>query len=165
MSDLIEWDYLPAEINLESRYLATKAQHANASSVVEHWGIQSRQNKLKALLDDQRDNLHSLLFDNLCTCGLKISSGRALEISDLVISRHHRNPVTLKPEPDPVFRGIVGTRLFNLNVQNPIDAKWDEFVLNYLGNDLKGKIAIPVIWKIRREQPNQPWLPKMNKQN
>ena len=151
MSDLIDWDYLPAEINLEARYQATKAEHRKAVSVVVHWGIASRELRLKALLDDQNANLHCIISENTCTCGLQIKSGRKLEIADLVISRHHRNPITLKPDAVPIFRGLVGRRLFSVNFPHPIDLNWDQFVLDYLGRDLKSKIAVPVTWQVRRK--------------
>jgi len=165
MSNLIDWDYLPPEIDLEARYLATRAEHDRPVSVVVHWGIASRELRLKALWEDQKDNLHSLIAKDTCTCGLQIKSDRKLEITDLVISRHHRNPLTLKPEPDPLFRGMVGSRLFHMNHQHPIDQEWDQFVLDYLGADLKGKISIPVIWKIKREISNRPWFSLVNQQN
>ena len=150
MSNLIEWDYLPAENNLEARYLETQAEHRKAVSVVVHWGIASRELRLKALLDDQNANLHCIISGNTCTCGLRINSGRKLEIADLVISRHHRNPLTLKPDPEPIFRGLVGLRLFSVNSPHPIDLNWDQFVLDYLSKDFKSKLAVPVTWQMRR---------------
>ena len=95
------YSYLPAETNLRERLRATKAEHDKASSVVIHWGIQSRQNKLQALLNDQRENLHSLLFNNLCTCGLQLEDDGMTTILDLVLSKHHRNPITLEQDLDP----------------------------------------------------------------
>jgi hypothetical protein len=59
----------------------------------------------------------------------------------------------------------VGSRLFHMNYPHPIDQEWDQFVLDYLGADIKGKISIPVIWKIKREIPNRPWFSLVSQQN
>lgn len=151
------YSYMPAETNLAARLRATKAEHDTASSVVIHWGIQSRQMKLQALFSDQRENLHSLLFDNLCTCGLQLKDDGMTTILDLVLSKHHRNPVTLEPDLDPRFRGMVTRRLFSMGNPNPIDAKWNNFVLNYLGKELRNRVFIPLVWMPLRDIPHTLW--------
>jgi hypothetical protein len=154
------YSYAPAETNLEARLRATKAEHDKASSVVIHWGIQSRQNKLQALLNDQRENLHSLLFNNLCTCGLQLEDDGMTTILDLVLSKHHRNPVTLEQDLDPRFRGMVSRRLFSMGGPNPIDEKWNNFVLNYLGKEIRNRVFVPIVWQPLRDIRHTVWHPR-----
>jgi len=151
------YSYLPAETNLEQRLRDTKAKHDTASSVVVHWGIQSRQNRIKALLDDQKENLHSLISSRACTCGLELKEDGMTTILDLVLSKHHRNPKTLKPELEPRFRGMVGRRLFGMNGPNPIDEKWNNFVLNYLGQEIRNRVFVPLVWMPLRDIPHTLW--------
>jgi hypothetical protein len=151
------YSYLPAETNLRERLRATKAEHKTASSVVIHWGIQARQNRLQALLDDQKENLHSLLYDNLCTCGLQLNDDGMTTILDLVLSKHHRNPKTLEPDPDPRFRGMVERRLFSMGGSNSIDDKWNNFVLNYLGKEIRNRVFVPLVWMPLRDIPHTVW--------
>lgn len=151
------YSYAPAETNLKERLRATKAEHDTASSVVIHWGIQSRQNKLQALLNDQTENLHSLLFTNLCTCGLQLEDDGMTTILDLVLSKHHRNPVTLEQDLDPRFRGMVTRRLFSMGGPNSIDEKWNNFVLKYLGKEIRNRVFVPLVWQPLRDIPHTLW--------
>ena len=151
------YSYLPAETNLEQRLRDTKAEHDKASSVVIHWGIQNRQMKIQALLDDQRENLHSLISNRGCTCGLELNDDGMTTILDLVLSKHHRNPKTLEPDLDPRFRGMIERRLFSMGGGNPIDEKWNNFVLNYLGKEIRNRVFIPLVWLPLRDIPHTVW--------
>lgn len=81
----------------------------------------------KVALKDVEENLHSLLEERTCSCGLKVK-----EPSDVLTSPYHRNHTTLKPEPNPKFRGKVGKRitmpLTGLDWQHKVDQIWDELV-------------------------------------
>ena len=150
------YTYLRPEIDIEERLQATKNEHKYASSVVVHWGIQGRQNRLQALFNDQRENLHSLFGDNSCTCGLKLLDENA-SLLDLVLSRHHRNHITLERDLDPRFRGLVTPRLFSMGGPNKTDAKWDSFVLNYLGKEIRNRVFVPLSWIPLRDIPHTVW--------
>jgi hypothetical protein len=149
MSKTISYNYLPPETNLRARLRATIEEHKQAASVVVHWGIQSRQDKLEALLADQEANLHSLMFDNTCSCGLVLTDEGMTTILDLVLSKHHRNHKTLELETSPRFRGLVGRRLFGMGRRNRTDENWDKFVLSYVSRDLGDGLAVPEIWTVR----------------
>jgi len=149
----LKWHYLPAETDLSKRLRLAAEEHKRAKSVVVHWGIQSRQNILKALLKDQEENLHSLLFGkNTCSCGLVLEDDGMTTVLDLVLSNHHRNPVTLEPEFNPHFRGLVGKRLFGLGNQVQTDRFWDNFVVQNVGTMLKGILVVPLSWRLVREE-------------
>ena len=149
MSKTISYKYLPPEINLRARLRATIDEHKQPVSVVVHWGIQSRQNNLEALLADQEANLHSLMFDNTCSCGLVLTDEGMTTILDLVLSEHHRKHKILELETNPRFRGLVGRRLFGMGRGNRIDENWDKFVLSYVSRDLGDGLAVPEIWTVQ----------------
>ncbi|MEY4417944.1 MAG: hypothetical protein RIQ88_382 [Actinomycetota bacterium] len=145
MSEEIKWRYLPAEKDLAERIKATEAEHyvKPNPSVVVHWGIASRVAMLKAIYQDQKDGLHSLIGHGRCSCGLEVEARIESLTLALLKSEHHRNHRTLKPEI-PVFRGMVGKRLFALNSsQNSLDQTWDELVLGYAAGSHSGIRFIP----------------------
>lgn len=144
----IKWHYLPAERDLVERVRATKEEHNKSVSVVVHWGIEARKCKLEALLQDQKENLHSLVAEKTCSCGLVLEDLGMTTILDLVLSQHHRNPTTLEPESKPNFRGLVGKRHFGLGSKVPIDVMWDNFVVQHVGTMLKGNRVVPLSWTI-----------------
>ena len=78
---------------------------------------------------DLQENLHSLIEQDTCTCGLKVESKRLMAIVD---TPHHRNHTTLEPDPNPQFRGLVGRRLHmpmqGLENISAVDLKWDRIV-------------------------------------
>jgi hypothetical protein len=78
-------------------------------------------------------------------------------ILDLVLSRHHRNPVTLEQDLDPRFRGMVKRRLFSMGGPNPIYEKWNNFVLNYLGKEIRNRVFVPIVWQPLRDIPHTLW--------
>jgi hypothetical protein len=80
-------------------------------------------------LKDLQENLHSLVELDTCSCGLKVESKRLMAI---VESPHHRNHITLEPDTNPLFRGLVGRRLHmpgqRLENISAVDLKWDRIV-------------------------------------
>lgn len=149
MSEEIKWQYLPAETDLAARIAATEAEHNREPrpSVPVHFGIASRVAKLKAIYQDQQDGLHSMLTTGVCTCGLELKHNIESLPLALLTSKHHRNHITLEPEV-PVFRGLVGKRLFALNsLQNPIDQTWDQLVTEYVSGGYAGVTFIPTSFK------------------
>ena len=150
------YSYRTPDLDIPERLQATKNEHKYVSSVVGHWGIQARQNRLQALFDDQRDNLHSLFEDNSCTCGLRLLD-KCATVLDLVLSKHHRNHLTLERDLDPKFRGMVERRLFSMGGPNKIDQAWNDFVLNYLGKEIKNRVFVPVSWIPLRDIPHTVW--------
>jgi hypothetical protein len=153
MSEEIKWQYLPAETDLENKIKQTEAEHYRITrvSVVEHWGIDSRLMKLKAILQDQKDNLHSMVEFGVCSCGLQMLDDVVSLPVALVTSRHHRNHITLEPE-FPVFRGLVGRRLYSLGPEKgKIDAAWDLLILRYVNGKHDGFRFIPSTWTVHKD--------------
>jgi hypothetical protein len=146
----INWGYLPAAVNLAEKIKIIHAWHNSEPrpSVVSHWGIASRELRLKAIHDDQVANLHSLVEQGVCSCGLVISAVLESPVLALVLSKHHRNHLTLEHEPDPTFRGIVGKRHFGLGSQALTDKTWDEFVSTFLVQSRPKQRFVPLTWKL-----------------
>ena len=150
MSENKEWQYLPAQTDLEFRIQQIKAEH-NAEprpSVVVHWGIEARASKLVAIYKDQQEGLHSLVADGTCSCGLQVFDDLYNRTFLLVTSPHHRNHITLEPE-DPVFRGLVGKRHFAVGSKAPVDKIWDLFVIKFVAGSFQDKLFIPKSWTIQ----------------
>jgi len=146
----VKWHYLEPETNLPARIEETKKKHYREPkpSVVVHWGIASQTKKLEAIYRDQQEKIHSLIGAGTCSCGLQIEDEFVSLPLAVVTSPHHRNHITLQPEV-PVFRGLVGKRLFALNsVQTPIDKIWDELVTRFVSMEYQGYLFTPVTWTV-----------------
>ena len=154
--DGITWGYLPPAVDLAEKIKNLNAQHYTEPrpSVVSHWGIASRELNLKAIYDDQVDNLHSLVKSGVCSCGLMINPVFEERTLALVLSKHHRNHITLEHEPNPTFRGLVGIRLFGMGGQAFVDKNWDEFVSAFLSQSQPKLRFIPLTWKLAEVEPD-----------
>jgi hypothetical protein len=83
-----------------------------------------------AVQEDIRENLHSLIKPNVCSCGLAIDKTKDNRLLAIVLTPHHRNHQTLEHEPNPVFRGKVRSRL-SYQDEDPryaADIKWNLIV-------------------------------------
>ena len=96
-------------------------------SVYAHFGIDQRASEFKAAVADQTEHLHSLIDAHTCSCGLVTTFD--LSPIAILLSPHHRTHDTLAPEPKPVFRGLVGKRLWVMGIEkHPVDMKWDAII-------------------------------------
>ena len=148
----ITWKYLAPEINLPTRIEETKKRHYREPrpSVVVHWGIASQTKMLEAIYRDQQENLHSLMANDTCSCGLQVADEIVSLPLAVVTSPHHRNHITLEPEV-PVFRGLVGRRLFALNsAQTTVDRTWDELVKRFVSSEHDGNLFTPITWTVTK---------------
>jgi len=157
--ETIKWHYLPPQTDLAESIEKTKLDNKKQTSIFTHWGIHSRQQFLEAHLQDQQDNLHSLIGQNTCTCGLVLQDSGMTTVLDFVLSKHHRNPLTFEPDENPNFRGLVGKRLFGLGNQVQTDMIWDNFVIQNVSTMINGILVVPLSWTLVREGLDKPWLP------
>jgi len=85
---------------------------------------------LRPVKQDFDDGLHSLILDNTCSCGLRIS--KSDNLLAIIESKHHRNHKTLEPDLNPKFRGPVGRRIaapfLRGQEMHPVDFLWNEIV-------------------------------------
>lgn len=97
------------------------------------FGKWSKQMIYSIALQDLQENLHSLVELDTCSCGLTVESKSLMAI---VETPHHRNHITLEPDTNPLFRGLVGRRLHmpgqGLENISAVDLKWDR-----IANQLK----------------------------
>ena len=81
-------------------------------------------------LKDYEEGLHSLIQENTCSCGLRIS--KSDNLLTIIESKHHRNHKTLELEPNPKFRGLAGKRitmpLAPMDWRHEVDVMWDRIV-------------------------------------
>jgi hypothetical protein len=40
---------------------------------------------------------------------------------------------------------------------NPIDEKWNNFVLNYLGKEIRNRVFVPIVWQPLRDISHTVW--------
>jgi hypothetical protein len=83
-----------------------------------------------AVQQDIKENLHSLVQPNVCSCGLAIDSTRDPRLLAIVLTPQHRNHATLEHEPYPAFRGKVSSRLSyqDEDPRQKADIKWNLIV-------------------------------------
>jgi hypothetical protein len=97
------------------------------------FGYWARVSLYKVAFKDYEEGLHSLIQENTCSCGLRIS--KSDNLLAIIESKHHRNHKNLEPEPNPKFRGQVGRRI-SMPLQakdwrHPVDELWDEITATY----------------------------------
>jgi hypothetical protein len=98
------------------------------TSVVKGWGYEVAKSRLIAVQQDQYDNLHSLVEEDTCSCGLVIDLDLHQELDAIIRVPGHRDHRTLKPINYVTFRGQVHKRLWGLNGAHPVDRKWNGIV-------------------------------------
>ena len=83
-----------------------------------------------AVQQDSKENLHSLVKPNVCSCGLAIVRSKDPRLLAIVLTPHHRNHLTLEHEPYPAFRGKVRSRLsyHDEDPRQQADIKWNLIV-------------------------------------
>lgn len=98
------------------------------TSVVAGWGYETAKSKLQAVQLDIYENLHSLIEEDTCSCGLVINLEVNADLDAILRAPGHRDHVTLKQLSYVTFRGKVNKRLWGLNGTHPVDLKWDRIV-------------------------------------
>ena len=125
-----KWSYVKQWENPQETIDAIAKKFGRITSSPVFFGYWARVSLYKVALKDYEEGLHSLIQENTCSCGLRIS--KSDNLLAIIESKHHRNHKTLEPEPNPKFRGPVGRRismpLQALDWQHPVDELWDEIV-------------------------------------
>jgi hypothetical protein len=98
------------------------------ASVTKGWGYEVRKSKLWAVRFDEYENLHSLIEDDTCSCGLVIDLDIHQDLDAILKVKGHRDHHTLQPIEYVTFRGTVHKRLWGLNGYHPVDKKWNQIV-------------------------------------
>jgi len=121
------WCYVDTWVDPKAQIakIATESQYAAGTPKISFY---ARTVLLRPVLQDLEEELHSLIQENTCSCGLRIKKSENLLA--IIESKHHRNHITLEPEPNPKFRGLVGKRIAVANIggndTHPVDVLWNE---------------------------------------
>ncbi|MEY4417947.1 MAG: hypothetical protein RIQ88_385 [Actinomycetota bacterium] len=125
------WWFIDRYVNPEATIKAIDKEYGKITSSPVFYGYWTKVAIYRVALKDVQDNLHSLLEDKTCSCGLTVSSN---DLMAIVETPHHRNHTTLEHDPNPQFRGLVGRRITRalqpLNVISEVDLKWDRISQN-----------------------------------
>jgi len=129
------WSYTKQWENPEEKIAAIDKEYGRITSSPVFFGYWAKVSPYRVVLKDYEEGLHSLIQENTCTCGLRIEKSENLLA--IIESKHHRNHITLEPEPNPNFRGLVGRRIAVGNIggndMHPVDELWNEiFALSQL---------------------------------
>jgi hypothetical protein len=123
------WCYVDTWVDPKAQIakIATESQYAAGTPKISFY---ARTVLLRPALQDLEEGLHSLIQENTCSCGLRIK--KSDNLLAIIESKHHRNHITLEPEPNPKFRGLVGKRIAVANIggndMHPVDELWDWIV-------------------------------------
>lgn len=123
------WCYVDTWVDPKAQIakIANESQYAAGTPKISFY---ARTVLLRPVLQDLEDGLHSLIQENTCSCGLRIKKSENLLA--IIESKHHRNHITLEPEPNPKFRGLVGRRIAVANIDgnemHPVDELWNRVV-------------------------------------
>ena len=124
------WRYVSRCVNPEETIKEIEGYYGRITSSPVFFGYWARVSIYKVALRDVEENLHSLLEERTCSCGLTLRKDQ--DPKKILSSKHHRNHTTLENEPNPKFRGKVGRRitmpLTSLDWQHDVDKLWDELV-------------------------------------
>ena len=124
------WSYVTKWENPHEKIEAFDKLYGKITSSPVFFGYWARVSLYRVVLKDYEEGLHSLIQENTCSCGLRIS--KSDNLLAIIESKHHRNHKTLEPKPNPKFRGLVGNRitmpLQSLDWQHPVDKLWDEMI-------------------------------------
>jgi hypothetical protein len=124
-----DWWYIDTWVDPKAQIakIANESQYAAGTPKI---SLYARTVLLRPVLQDLEEGLHSLIQENTCSCGLRIK--KSDNLLAIIESEHHRNHITLEPEPNPKFRGLVGKRiavpLINGNDMHPVDVLWNKIV-------------------------------------
>lgn len=109
--------------NLRAKYFS--ADKGSLNDVV---GYETELAKLRAVQLDQYENLHSLIEENTCSCGLMINPELLRDFDAILKVKGHRRHTTQKLASYVTFRGMVHKRLYSQKGENLVDAKWNKIV-------------------------------------
>ncbi len=128
---MASWRYVDQWENPQETIKAIDQEYGRITSSPVFFGYWARVSLYKVALKDYEEGLHSLIQENTCSCGLRIS--KSDNLLAIIESKHHRNHKTLEPEPNPRFRGPVGRRI-SMPLQakdwrHPVDELWDRIGL------------------------------------
>jgi hypothetical protein len=130
-----KWRYVKEWETPKETIDAIAKQYGGITSSPVFFGYWARVSLYRVALQDYEEGLHSLIQENTCSCGLRINKADNLRL--IIESKHHRSHRTLEPEPNPKFRGKVGTRitmpLAPKDWQHPVDELWDRIDLGRAG--------------------------------
>ena len=125
-----KWSYTNQWENPQKTLDAIRKKRGKMNSSPVFFGYWAEAAPYRVALADHEENLHSLIQENTCTCGLRIEKSE--NVLAIIESKHHRNHKTLEPEPNPKFRGLVGRRitwpLMGTDAKHHVDVKWDLIV-------------------------------------
>ena len=124
------WTYIKQWEDPQEKMETIRKSYGKITSSPVFFGYWAKVSLYRIVLQDYEEGLHSLIQENTCSCGLRISkSGNPLAIIE---SKHHRNHKTIEPEPNPKFRGLVGKRitmpLARQDWRHEVDMLWDRIV-------------------------------------
>jgi hypothetical protein len=123
------WCYVDTWVDPKAHIakIATESQYAAGTPKISFY---ARTVLLRPVLQDLEEGLHSLIQENTCSCGLRIK--KSDNLLAIIESKRHRNHITLEPEPNPKFRGLVGRRIavatIDGNDMHPVDELWNRVV-------------------------------------
>jgi len=123
------WCYVDTWVDPKSQIakIAIESQYAAGTPKISFY---ARTVLLRPVLQDLEEGLHSLIQENTCSCGLRIK--KSANLLAIIESKHHRNHITLEPEPNPKFRGLVGKRIaapfIHGHDMHPVDELWNRVV-------------------------------------
>jgi hypothetical protein len=124
------WWYVSKYVNPEQTINDINREYGTIDSSPVFFGFWVKVVLYKVALKDVQENLHSLIEERTCTCGLTLRSDQ--EIKSILTHPRHRNHKTLEIEPNPKFRGKVGKRISmpmqRAEWQHPVDVLWDELI-------------------------------------
>ena len=122
------WYYTDEFVNPEEGLRAAFLMVPNGFASVK--GAVTIRSTFVAVQQDIKENLHSLVKPNVCSCGLAIDSSRDPRLLAIVLNSNHRNHLTLEHEPYPAFRGKVRSRLsyHDEDPRQQADIKWNLIV-------------------------------------
>jgi len=123
------WCYVDTWVDPKAQIakIATESQYAAGTPKISFY---ARTVLLRPVVQDLEEGLHSLIQENTCTCGLRLD--KSDNLLAIIESKHHRNHITLEPEPNPKFRGLVGRRIswpmMGTEDKHHVDVLWDRIV-------------------------------------
>jgi hypothetical protein len=125
-----DWWYVTTWVDPKAQIQAISDDYKNHRGTPMFLSYYSRTVLLRPVLQDYEEDLHSLIQENTCTCGLRLR--KSDNLLAIIESKHHRNHKTLEPDPNPKFRGLVGRRitmpLMPMDWRHEVDVLWDEVI-------------------------------------
>lgn len=123
-----KWRYVKEWENPQETINEIQKYYGKITSSTVFFGYWARVSLYRVAPKDCEEGLHSLIEENTCSCGLRIS--KSDNLLGVIESKHHRNHKPLEPEPNPRFRGQVGRRktmpLMPLDWRHDVDVLRDQ---------------------------------------